>query len=261
MKVLITGGNGYIAKSLCDKLSPTYDITSVTRDDFDLTNPLEVSNWFKGKKFDVVIHTAITGGNRLQQESQMTLQQNLMMYYNLSQNKKHFNKFISFGSGAEIHRTDTPYGLSKKIIAESMYEKYNFYNIRVYAVFDENELDRRFIKSNIVRYLNKESMIIHKNKLMDFFYMEDLCSLVQFYIECKNPPKQIDATYDDKFTLKNIADMINKLDEHTVDIDMKSDFDSEFYCGLSNLPIDCIGLCEGIRKTYLCLKNRMLQSS
>ena len=50
MKVLITGGNGYIAKSLCNKLSPTYDITSVTSDDFDLTNPLEVSNWFKRKK-------------------------------------------------------------------------------------------------------------------------------------------------------------------------------------------------------------------
>ena len=40
MNILITGGNGYIAKSLIDKLKhlSTYNITSITREDFDLTN-------------------------------------------------------------------------------------------------------------------------------------------------------------------------------------------------------------------------------
>ena len=120
MKILITGGNGYIAKSLSKNFSEKYDITSVTRKDFDLSDPIETFKWFQGKKFDVVIHTAIVGGSRLSPDGPDVLRQNLMMYYNLLSNKKSFGKLISFGSGAELFQKETPYGMSKRIISESI---------------------------------------------------------------------------------------------------------------------------------------------
>ena len=49
MKILITGGNGYVAKSLFKALSNKYKVTSITRKDFDLTNKEETAEWFKGK--------------------------------------------------------------------------------------------------------------------------------------------------------------------------------------------------------------------
>tara|TARA_R100000388_G_scaffold92161_1_gene74834 strand:- start:3407 stop:4213 length:807 start_codon:yes stop_codon:yes gene_type:complete len=256
VKILITGGNGYIAKSLHEKFSDKYDITSVSRKDFDLSDPIETFKWFEDKKFDVVIHTAIVGGNRLQEDDHEITKQNLLMYYNLMQNKKSFGRLLSFGSGAEVTRTNTPYGLSKRLIADSIAETENFYNIIIFAVFDENELDRRFIKSNIKRYIENKPMIVHSDKVMDFFYMEDLCSLVDYYIQRVSPPKKINASYENKYSLRDIANMINQLGKHIVPVEIKNEHDPEVYAGSSDLPIKCVGLFRGIEKTYLTLKKQ-----
>ena len=254
MKILITGGNGYIAKSLSKNFSEKYDITSVTRKDFDLSDPIETFKWFQGKKFDVVIHTAIVGGSRLSPDGPDVLRQNLMMYYNLLSNKKSFGKLISFGSGAELFQKETSYGMSKRIISESIKNTDNFYNLRVFAVFDENELDRRFIKSSINRYINKQPIVIHSEKIMDFFYMQDLISLVEYYMITDNPEKEINCSYQGKKTLLEIASIINDLYSYTVPVFTETK-DYGFYCGVSNLPIKVSGLQSGIEKTYKIMKD------
>ena len=178
MKILITGGNGYIAKSIYSALHDKHDITTVTRQDFDLTCWASAYKFFYDKSFDVVIHTATSGGSRLKEETDLVIRENLLMYRNLLNHQDKFTKFISFGSGAELSNPTTPYGISKQMIADSMFSKPNFLNLRIFAVFDENELDTRFIKSNIQRYIDHEDMLIHEDKQMDFFYMEDLVNLV-----------------------------------------------------------------------------------
>jgi GDP-L-fucose synthase len=253
MNLLITGGNGYIAKSLNHSLSQKYQITSVSRSDFDLTNHQQTCEWFDGKTFDVVIHTAISGGSRLQLDDSCVFDNNMAMFNNLIANQKSFSKLISFGSGAEIFHGDTPYANSKREIAKQI-EKYdNFYNLRIFGLFDENELNTRFIKANLIRYLKKEPMVIHQNKIMDFFYMKDFITLVQHFIENDKLDKQINCSYSHKYSLKNIANFINVLGEHKVPIviDNKDEFD--FYCGDSELPIQTIGLHIGILNTYKCL--------
>ena len=42
-------------------------------------------------------------------------------------------------------------------------------SVRIYSVFDENELDQRFIKSSIQNYINRKDIVIHQNKKMDLF--------------------------------------------------------------------------------------------
>jgi hypothetical protein len=127
--ILITGGNGYVATALHAQLSKIYNVTSVTRNDFDLTNNKQTSKWFEDKHFDVVIHTAISGGNRLHKDSIEVLDNNLKMYYNLLDNSDRFVKLINIGSGAELHATTTPYGLSKHVIRRSVLEKDSYYNL------------------------------------------------------------------------------------------------------------------------------------
>ena len=251
MKILITGGNGYIAKSLAKELN---NVTLVTRKDFDLTSREATNAWFKNKHFDVVIHTAISGGSRLKKDDSNIFYQNIQMFYNLLSNKFSFKKLINFGSGAELNMPTNPYGLSKNVINRIIEQESNFYNIRVYGVFDENELDTRFIKSNIKRYINKQPMEIHQDKMMDFIYMKDLILLVKYYI--KNPivPKVGEGCYRKKYSLLDIANIINNLSDYKVPINIQNKDLSLPYIGKMIPSIKFIGLEEGVKKVYNKLK-------
>jgi GDP-L-fucose synthase len=255
MKILITGGNGYVAKSIYLVLKNKYDVVSISRKDFDLTNKEATTQWFKNKFFDVVIHTAIKGGSRLNQDNGEVFYQNLQMFYNLYYNKLHFNKFIHFGSGAELGQPNDPYGLSKKIINELISSEPDFYNIRIFGVFDENELDTRFIKNNIKHYLNKEEIIIHQNKLMDFFYMEDLITLVKHYIKENHLPKIAECSYPEKYSLLDIAHLINNLSNYKVPIKQLDLIEGKAYIGKTSLDLGYVGLEQGIKEVYNKLGN------
>jgi GDP-L-fucose synthase len=258
MRVLITGGNGYIAKSLAKKLQyPEFNVECISRKDFDLIDQKQTAEFFKHNYFDVVIHTAVVGGSRLKQDDSSVIDNNLMMYYNLVANEKSFGKLISFGSGAELCAKEKPYGLSKYIIRESIKNKPNYYNLRIFGVFDENELDTRFVKSNIKRYINNEPIIIHQDKLMDFVYMDDLVELVKLYIQSDDLPKEINCNELTSYKLSDIANIINNLSDYRVNIQIeKPGFDSGYMGSWSGIiPNKWTGIVKGIEKVYNILKN------
>lgn len=252
MEILITGSNGYIGKSLSKNLIG-YSITLLSRDTVDLLDSDSVNKFFSDKFFDVVIHCASVGGNRLVTDDDSVYEQNITMFNNIISNKDKFTKLISFGTGVETTETN-PYSRSKSIIHNTVINTPNFYNIRIFAVFDENELDRRFIKSNIIRYIGKETMKIHQDKIMDFFYMEDLLTLVKYYIDNDDQPKDIDCSYLNKTTLLEVSKIINTLGGYGVSIDIENKTLGDPYVGnglfLDSLPLNLIGLEEGIKKTY-----------
>jgi nucleoside-diphosphate-sugar epimerase len=149
MRILITGANGYIAKRLTASLRNTHEIYAITRQQLDLVDSKAVNSWFEDKYFDVVIHTAVKGGSRLNpSEGSDIMLSNLLMYDNLMNCRDKFNRLIHFGSGAE-DKADGHYGFSKRIINQLMKLDPKSVNVKIYAVFDENELDTRFVKSNI----------------------------------------------------------------------------------------------------------------
>jgi GDP-L-fucose synthase len=255
VKILITGGNGYIAKSIANSLWDKYHIITPGREELDLLNSDSVDAFFEGKYFDVVIHTATVGGSRLKEEDETVSFYNLIMFYNLIRKKEQFNKLISFGSGAEFSKDYSPYGFSKKIINKLIHKHKNFYNLRIYAVFDEKEKDTRFIKSNIQRYINKEPMIVHQNKLMDFIYMKDLVSIIDFYILNEDLPIEIDCIYDQTRSLEAIAKQINQLSNYMVPVNIEIKGLGSPYIGEFNtLSLDYIGLEQGIKNVYNKLK-------
>ena len=256
MKILITGGNGYIARSIYSSLFNKYDITTINRQDFNLTDWQATNQFFKGKFFDVVIHTATTGGSRLKKDEDSVLKDNLLMYRNLLANQDKYTKFISFGSGAELGNPVTPYGISKQVIAESMQSKVNFLNLRIFAVFDENEIDSRFIKSNINRYANQENIIIHEDKVMDFFYMADLISLIDYFLTKEEwTYNYIDCVYREKLKLTDIANIINQLSDYKVPVELQNPTGGEAYTGMwRGLPTEIVGLHQGIQNVYNILK-------
>lgn len=258
LKILITGGNGYIAKSLHSCLYSKYDITLVSRTDLNMTRREEVQHYFKDEYFDVVIHTAVKGGSRLNPlEGPDVVLANLLMYDNLMRCRDKFRRLIHFGSGAE-EAADSPYGFSKHIINQLIKLDPKSVNVKIYAVFDENELPTRFIKSNILRYINREDLNIHQDKQMDFFYMKDLVSMVEWLIDYREeefPVQEINCSYLEKYTLTQTAEIINSLDDYKVGIQVEDEIEGKAYCGVHPImPFNLIGVEQGIKEVYNQLK-------
>jgi GDP-L-fucose synthase len=122
-------------------------------------------------------------------------------------------------------------------------------------VFSEDELETRFIKASINNVLQGNPIKIHQDKLMDFIYMPDLISIVDYYITHIDLLKEIDCIYDDTVSLSNIAKQINNLSANKVPINIEDPLPGQNYIGTySELPIAFIGLEQGIKNVYNKLK-------
>ena len=54
VRILITGANGYVGKSLYNAFKDKYEVSKLTRDVCDLTNLESVDQYFKDKYFEFV---------------------------------------------------------------------------------------------------------------------------------------------------------------------------------------------------------------
>jgi len=271
MKILVTGGNGFIGRNLVKSLKKDYEVYTPTSSQLDLTDEKLVEEYLRNKFFDVVIHCAIKGGRRNIQDSAFTLQDNLKMFFNLMNNKDRFDRFITFASGADFDKTKNvnnnnhnlkesypinPYDMSKNIISRILKECSRCYNFRIYGAFGIDEAEDRFILSNVKRYRNQQPIKIHKNRYWDFIYIKDLVNIVKHYID--NPTldldNEMDLVYQDLLSLKDIGEIINNLDRHKVEIKLDNNSRDLDYLGNKsmgiNLPIELIGLKKGIEEIY-----------
>jgi UDP-glucose 4-epimerase len=273
MKILITGANGFVGRNLVNALSGEHEVTKLTRQTIDLTNRTVVDVFFKDKSFDVVLHCAMVGGRRYITDGPEVLYKNLAMFYNLLEHQDKFGKLINFGSGAELDRSKSIdnnnfyykdqypldyYGMAKNIIARLIEDQDKCFNIRVFNVFGADEESARFIRANVQRYIDKEPIIIHQDKMMDFFYIDDLITLVKFYLNKTYIPEEINAVYNKKYLLSEIANIINNLSNYKIDISIEQEGLSKTYVGKSTrldiLSLELKGLEQGILETYLKLK-------
>ena len=85
MKILITGGNGFIAKNLFEQLNDKYSITSVNHQELDLFDSSNVSDYLKRGKFNIIVHTSTydAAPKHSTKDQTKVLENNLRMFFNL----------------------------------------------------------------------------------------------------------------------------------------------------------------------------------
>ena len=98
--ILITGGNGNLAKMIKRHFN---NITSISRADFDLLDCNAFEHYLSDKTFDVLIHTAISGGRRGKEETADVVYKNLLMFENIMLFAHKFQLIINFDSITEIY--------------------------------------------------------------------------------------------------------------------------------------------------------------
>lgn len=271
MNILITGSKGFMGKEFSKQFKEKYgyNIYELNKENCNLLSFDSVRDFFikSNVKYDLVLHTAIKGGRRTREDEEIIVYENLLMLYNLLSFQNYYQCIISFGSGAELDRRYDinpkarnrypidPYGLSKSVIDKLTMAEPKLCNFRIYNCFGINEQPERMIRSNIEKYINKENIVIHQNRKMDFFYIDDLVSLIRFFIDSNNIPKTFDCCYKEKNTLEDIANIINNLSDHKVEIVLQDQINinsssKDYYGQYVETHIDYIGLEKGIQIMY-----------
>ena len=150
-RILITGGDGFLGKSLHEYLSSQFVIISKNKSQLNILDSLKVLNFLKKNKFDTVIHTATYAVplKYSRKNPDKILENNLMMFFNLARCKDYFGELIYFGSGAEFNRDNwvpkmkegyfdkfiptDQYGFSKYIMTKYTYTNERIINLRLFS--------------------------------------------------------------------------------------------------------------------------------
>jgi GDP-L-fucose synthase len=237
MKILITGGNGFIAKNLFEQLNKEYEIVSMNSKELNLLDSLKVFEFLKNNRFDIIIHTATydAAPKHSTKDPNKVLENNLKMFFNIVRCKDYFNKMIFFGSGAEYNRKnwvpkmkedyfdkhipEDQYGFSKYLMTKYALSNNKIYNIRLFAVFGKYEDWRVRITSNICyNIILNQPVVINQNKYYDFLYIDDLVKIVKWFIENDPKEKVYNVCTSKVIDFKTIAEKIIKFSGKNLNI-------------------------------------------
>lgn len=225
MKLLITGGSGFIGRNLTEYLASGYSLSAPSSAELDLLDEDAVRRYLRAGGFDVVIHCATTRSNRKLGAPPDLLERNCRMFFNLARNEGLFGKLLYFGSGAEYDRRDLPprvpesyfdthvpqdtYGFSKYICAKYAEVSDRIFNLRLFGVFGKYEAwEVRFISNACCRVLHGMPIVIRQNVRFDYLYIEDLANLVAWFIEHEPQRKAYNVCSGTTFELTALADMV-----------------------------------------------------
>jgi GDP-L-fucose synthase len=268
MKIFITGGNGNISKMIKKHLSNEHEIVAPGRNELNVLNLSELENFLSKESYDILIHTAISGGRRTKEENGDVTHNNLLMLENILHFSDKFRMIINFDSGAIYDRasdilnrkeeellsvpTDY-YGFSKYLIYKRSLQHNNIYNLRIFNIFHVNEEPDRFIKTCFLSKKNNNPITIFEDKYFDFMYEDDFIKIVKFYIDNCNTQEKLEKTinicYEEKFKLSDIAKLIISSETTNINvIDCKMDKNYSGDCEkLNKLGLSMIGLKESLK--------------
>lgn len=268
MRILVTGGNGFIGKEIIKFLEEKYEIVYPTSKDLDLTNQSKVDLFFRNKYFDWVIHCAVKGGRRISNDEPEVFTSNMLMFLNIMRNSSNFKYLINFSSGAEYDRSkcylkdkvsvessipSDYYGLSKNLISRIVKGNSRVVNMRLFGVFCVNEDDHRYIKTIYKKIKSNEDITILNDIYFDFFFIGDLLNLVNHYIDNfnQNSPNDLDLVYQKKFKLSEILKLVALKIEKDYNVNIINKTGNSYLGNYSDYlsKIKLVGLDDGLDTT------------
>lgn len=214
MKILLTGGSGFIGKYLKESLSKNHDIVSPSSSVLNLADYSCVTTFFKDQYFDAVIHAAGKGRENVLEDNADITFNILTSFFNLFSCQSHYGMFINFGSGAEfgmdkdisnakeddIFKSSLigSYGIAKNYVARVISENQKFYNLRIFSCIDPSESDQRLVQKFNKQFREGKTFVIENDRYVDFVSLEDVSTVVEAVLDRKIVDRDLNVVYKEK---------------------------------------------------------------
>ena len=228
MKILLTGGSGFIGRNLLDSpLAQKYQLSAPLHAELDLQDEDAVRGFLRNGHFDFVVHSATKPGHRNAKEPGKVLYENTRMFYNLVRNSEHFNKMIVIGSGAiydmlhfqpkmkeayfDAHVPVDEHGLCKYACGKYIEKADNIIDLRVFGIFGKYEdYAIRFISNMICKAIFDLPLTIKQNRRFDYIHVDDLAPVLDYFLSNKAAHKAYNVTPDKSAELLELARQVLK---------------------------------------------------
>jgi len=281
--ILVTGSGGFVGKNLKEFLQDKYNLFTPRSFEINLLDENVVKEYLAENGIDTVIHCAAYGA-RINAEDTMEEvgQKNILMFQNIAKNLPSEAFMIHLGSGAEYDKSKSltkikeeefgisipqdPYGYSKYVVSKEIEKYSNIINLRLFGVYGKYEDESRFITYAINQNLARKPIKINQNVVFDYLYIDDLCKIIEYFLENKSSKKFINVTPTQSIDLLGIANIINEISDFKSEIIIKEVGLNNEYTGdntrlLQELAnVHFISYKEGIKSLFVDLQEKITRN-
>jgi len=228
MRILLTGGGGFIGRNiLASPLARAHTIVAPRSRQLDLTHDEQVDEFFRGERFDVVIHGAIKPGHRNAPERKNLYYADSRMFFNLLRHADRFGRLIVLSSGSvydmarqDLRKVDEDFFGRSIPVDESAFFRYvstgilehrgdlDVVDLRIFSIFGKYEdYAIRFISNAICKALCGLPITIRQNRR----FIDDLMPVLEHFIAGGHRHRSYNVTPDESLELRVLAEKILRI--------------------------------------------------
>lgn len=275
--ILLTGSGGFIGKHL-KKYFTEYNLYAPRSYELNLLDEGAVVSYLAKNKIEFIVHSA-SCGVRITPDATIenVAKPNIEMFDNLVKHMSDCCKMIVLGSGAEYDKSkpivnvkeddfeksvpQDPYGYSKYVISKKINDCENILNLRVFGVYGEGENPSRVTSCILNDIIQQKPIELNQNVRFSFIYIDDLCKIIEYFVKNFPNEKFINAVQPDAITIKELAELANKVNSGNSSISFKQEGMNKEYTGCNRKLLQLLKNFEftsyekGMRDFYEVLKN------
>lgn len=221
MKILLTGGSGFLGKSFIKTYGAKYDITAPSPDEMDLNKFEQINRQFKAKSFDAVVHLAA----KSEQSASGGIDSVNMVYFKNIQYATIVNgvrKLIVAGDAADLNRAGGLENASEADFGKSVpTDGYGLgrYLVNLLASKDKISTVLRFFNvygegadtavnpvMKIIRDVKKtKSVSLAADAKISAVYVDDAVKIIAAFLDGNFPKGQYNVVADEPTSYYEIA--------------------------------------------------------